>query len=62
MTQFTEFFTNLRQNLDQAHRDRQRFFQKTRDEVREAARRLRNDLTEFATDLHNGGNALRRGR
>jgi len=62
MTQFTEFFTNLRQNLDQAHRDRQRFFQQTRNDVRDAARRLRSDLAEFATDLHNGGKALRRGR
>jgi hypothetical protein len=61
MTHFTDFFTNLRQNLDQAHRDRQRFYRETRAEIQQAAQHLRRDLAEFAADVHNGGKAFRRG-
>jgi hypothetical protein len=61
MTQFTDFFTNLRQSVNQAHRERQRFYRETRADVEEMARRLRSDLAEFAADLRGGGKAFRSG-
>ncbi len=62
MTVFTDFFTQLRHNLDQSHQDRQHFYQQTRASVQQLAQQVRNDLAELAADLQAGGKAFRRGR
>ncbi len=62
MTFFTEFFTKLRENLDQAHHDRKQFCIDTHNQVSEMARQVRNQLAEFAADLHAGRQAFRGGR
>jgi hypothetical protein len=62
MTVFTDFFTKLRSDLDQAHHDRQNFYRQTRAHVEHLARQVRNNLTEFASDLQAGGQAFRRCR
>ncbi len=62
MTFFTEFFTKLRDNLDQAHRDRRQFCRDTHNQVNEMAKQVKSQLAEFAADLHAGRQAFRGGR
>ncbi|MGA2797964.1 MAG: hypothetical protein ABSE63_10315 [Thermoguttaceae bacterium] len=59
MTMFTEFFTKLRENIDQLHQDRQQLYQNTREQINEMAKQLRCQLAEFAGDLQAGGLAFR---
>ncbi|MGD0383734.1 MAG: hypothetical protein ABSA77_09445 [Thermoguttaceae bacterium] len=58
MTTFTEFFTKLRENIDQLHQDRQQFYQNTREQINEMAKQLRCQLAEFAGDLQAGSQAF----
>jgi hypothetical protein len=60
MTFFTEFFTNLRENLDRAHHDRKQFCLDTKEQVNELAQQIRGQLAEFASDLKTGGQAFRK--
>jgi len=62
MTTFTEFFTNLRENIDQLHQDRQHFYQNTREQINEMAKQVRCQLAEFSSDLQAGSVAFRCGR
>jgi len=62
MAHFTEFFTRLREDLDQGHRDRQQFCRETRAHVRELANRVRHELAEFAEDMRGAHHAFRGGR
>ncbi len=41
MTFFTEFFTKLRENIDQLHQDRQQFYQNTREQINETAKQAK---------------------
>ena len=61
MTIFTEFFTKLRENIDQLHTDRQQLYQNTREQIKESAKQLRSQLAEFACDLQAGSVAFRCG-
>jgi hypothetical protein len=61
MTIFTEFFTKLRENIDQLHTDRQQLYQNTREQINESAKQLRSQLAEFASDLQAGSVAFRSG-
>ena len=61
MTFFTEFFTKLRENIDQLRQDRQQFYQNTREQINETAKQLRCQLAEFAGDLQAGSQAFRCG-
>jgi len=62
MTTFTEFFTKLRENIDQLHQDRQQLYQNTREQINEMAKQIRCQLAEFAGDLQAGSQAFRCGR
>ncbi len=62
MTFFTEYFSKLRENLDQAHQDRKQFCQDIHDQVDEMAKKVRCQLAEFASDLQGGRQAFRCGR
>jgi len=57
---FTEFFTKLREDANQAHQDRRQFFQDTRAAINQQAERTRHELAEFASELKAGGQAFRR--
>jgi hypothetical protein len=59
MTTFTEFFTKLRENIDQLHQDRQQFYKNSREQINETAKLLRCQLAEFAGDLQAGSQAFR---
>jgi hypothetical protein len=61
MTTFTDFFTKLRENIDQLRQDRQQFYQNTREQINETAKQLRCQLAEFAGDLQAGSQAFRCG-
>jgi hypothetical protein len=61
MTIFTEFFTKLRENIDQLHADRQQLYQNTREQINESAKQLRSRLAEFSCDLQAGSVAFRSG-
>jgi hypothetical protein len=60
-TDFVEFFTRLRQDVDQAHRDRQDFNRRTRAHVQQLAAHVRNDLAQFAAHFRAAGRAFRGG-
>ncbi len=62
MTFFTEFFSKLRENLDQAHQDRRQFCADTHNQVNEMAKQVRSQLAEFAADLQAGRRAFRGSR
>jgi hypothetical protein len=61
MTTFTDFFTKLRENINQLHEDRQQFYQNTREQISEMAKQLRCQLAEFSSDLQAGSQAFRCG-
>ena len=61
MTTFTDFFTKLRENIDQLHQDRQQFYQNTREQINEMAKQVRCQLAEFSSDLQAGSQAFRSG-
>jgi len=61
MTTFTDFFTKLRENIDQLHDNRQQFYQNTREQINEMAKQVRCQLAEFSSDLQAGSVAFRSG-
>jgi hypothetical protein len=62
MTTFTDFFTKLRENIDQLHENRQQLYQNTREQISEMAKQVRSQLAEFSSDLQAGSVAFRCGR
>jgi uncharacterized phage infection (PIP) family protein YhgE len=62
MTTFTDFFTKLRENIDQLHAERRQFYQNTREQINETAKQLRTRLAEFSSDLQAGSQAFRSGQ
>lgn len=59
MATFTDDFTKLREDSDQAHKDRQEFYDKMRGEVEQLAVETRNQLTTFRAELTEMSNHLR---
>ena len=71
MAAFTEFFTHLRQDCDEARGERRQLVQDNREHVKnmlagfhqdhaEMARHLRTELKDFRTDLSTGGAIFRK--
>ena len=59
MATFTEDFTRMRQDCEEAQEDRHHFFEQMRNRVEQLAEETRNDMARFRAEHNQMANGLR---